>query len=102
MEGKEIQDAADAAQWHWKGKGWLKIAGGSRWEVLGWGVKGDERWVVTWFAASLFTPAGIDIYCSKKEGISEELYGEIEAGLKGLGVKQVADLAATMFPLVIE
>ncbi|TVY37162.1 hypothetical protein LOCC1_G008613, partial [Lachnellula occidentalis] len=49
--GDEVKDAADAAQWHWKGKGWLKIAGGSRWEVLGWGEKGEERWVITWFAA---------------------------------------------------
>ncbi|TVY34920.1 hypothetical protein LSUB1_G008227, partial [Lachnellula subtilissima] len=65
--GDEVKDAADAAQWHWKGKGWLKIAGGSRWEVLGWGGKGEERWVVTWFAASRFTPAGIDVYCDRIE-----------------------------------
>ncbi|TVY19733.1 hypothetical protein LARI1_G003872 [Lachnellula arida] len=100
--GDEIKDAANAAQWHWKGKGWLKIAGGSRWEVLGWGEKGEERWVVTWFAASRFTPAGIDVYCGRMEGISKDLYGELEAGLKGLGIKEVGDLAGTMFPVLIE
>jgi hypothetical protein len=102
VNGEEIKDGGEAAQWHWKGKGWLKIAGGSRWEVLGWGEKEGERWVVTWFAASLFTPAGIDVYCDKNQGISAGLYGEIEGALKGLGVKEVGDLAGTMFPVLID
>jgi hypothetical protein len=100
--GDEVKDAADAAQWHWKGKGWLKIAGGSRWEVLGWGERDGERWVVTWFAASRFSPQGMDVYCDGKEGISEGLYGEIERALKGLGVKEVGDLAGTIFPVLID
>lgn len=70
----------------------LKIAS-SHWEVLGWGEKGDERWVVTWFAPSLFTPAGLDIYSSRKEGMSPELFNEIETALEGLEAKDMAALA---------
>lgn len=77
--------------WAWRGKGLLKIAS-SRWEVLGWGEREDERWVVTWFAPSLFTPAGVDVYSSRKEGVSEGLYGDIEGALQELGAKEVAEL----------
>lgn len=70
----------------------------SHWEVLGWGeattkegVK--ERWAVTWFAPTLFTKEGVDVYCDRKEGISEETYGEIQRALVGLdGAKKVAEL----------
>lgn len=77
--------------WAWRGRGLLKIAS-SKWEVLGWGEREGERWVVTWFAPSLFTPAGVDVYSSRREGVSEGLYGEIESALQGLEVKEVAEL----------
>jgi hypothetical protein len=77
--------------WNWRGKGWLKIAS-SHWEVLGWGERGDEKWVVTWFAPSMFTAAGVDIYSSKKEGIGEELYKDIMLALEGVEAKEIADL----------
>lgn len=76
--------------WNWRGKGWLKIAS-SHWEILGWGEreivegmgKGEmERWVVTWFAPSLFTPQGFDIYSSRKEGLSEGTYREVRNALE--------------------
>jgi acetolactate synthase small subunit len=47
---------------------------------------------VTWFAPSLFTPAGVDIYSSRKEGVSEGLYKEIEAALQVLEANEVAEL----------
>lgn len=77
--------------WAWRGRGLLKVAS-SRWEVLGWGERGGERWVVTWFAPSLFTPAGLDVYSSRKEGISEGLFREVEGALKQLEAKEVAEL----------
>lgn len=101
-KGHELKGKGEAMQWHWKGRGWLKVAGGSRWEVLGWGKEKGERWVVTWFGETMFTPAGIDVYCDRKEGISAGLYEEIRGALKGLGVKEVGDLAGTMFPVVID
>lgn len=73
----------------------MKIAS-SHWEVLGWGAcegeNGVERWVVTWFAPSLFTPAGLDIYSSRKEGLSRDLFERIEGALEGLEAKEMADL----------
>jgi hypothetical protein len=77
--------------WAWRGKGLLKIAS-SRWEVLGWGEREGERWVVTWFAPSLFTPAGVDVYSGNKEGVSEGLFTEIQEALKGLEAREVAEL----------
>jgi hypothetical protein len=61
--------------YNWRGKGWLKIAS-SHWEVLGYG---DEEggWAVTYFAKTLFTPAGIDVYARKKRGFSEGLLQRI-------------------------
>lgn len=91
---KGIDTSDGEGGWNWRGRGWLKVAS-SHWEVLGWGEKGDERWVVTWFAPSLFTPAGLDIYCNKKEGISAELYKEVEAALESLEAKELAELAKT-------
>jgi hypothetical protein len=89
IKGIDTPDGEGA--WNWRGKGWLKIAS-SHWEVLGWGERDGERWVVTWFAPSLFTPAGVDIYSSRKEGLSKGLYGDIMSGLEGLEAKDMAEL----------
>ena len=80
--------------WNWRGRGLLKIAS-SHWEVLGWGEKDGERWVVTWFAPSMFTPAGLDIYSSRKEGMEEGLYKDIMSALQGLEAKDMAELVKT-------
>jgi hypothetical protein len=59
---------------------------------LGWGERGGEKWIVTWFAPSMFTPAGVDIYSSEKEGMSEGLYKDIMKALEGSETKELADL----------
>ncbi|KAI5864029.1 hypothetical protein GGS23DRAFT_479477 [Durotheca rogersii] len=86
--------------WVWRGKGLLAIAS-SHWEVLGWGERplpptggdnGDEgadgaaveRWAVTWFAPTLFTQEGVDIYSDRREGLSKETVEDIIAALKEL------------------
>jgi hypothetical protein len=89
IHGVDTPDGDGA--WAWRGRGLLKIAS-SKWEVLGWGEKDGERWVVTWFAPSVFTPAGVDVYSSRKEGISEGLFKEVERALEDLGAKEVAEL----------
>jgi len=86
--------------WDWRGRGWLKIAS-SHWEVLGWGEKDGEKWVVTWFAPSLFTPAGLDVYCDRREGISEELFKEVQGALEGLEAREMADLCRTDMRAVV-
>jgi hypothetical protein len=86
-----IDTPSGEGAWNWRGRGWLKIAS-SHWELLGWGERGGEKWVVTWFAPSMFTPAGVDIYSSEKEGMSEGLYKDIMKALEGSETKELADL----------
>ena len=88
IRGVDTPDGEGA--WNWRGRGWLKIAS-SHWELLGWGERGGEKWAVTWFAPSMFTPAGVDIYSSHKEGIDEGLYSDILKALEGLETKEIAD-----------
>ncbi|KAK6844968.1 hypothetical protein PG995_015078 [Apiospora arundinis] len=102
VAGVDKPDPTVPASWNWRGKGWLVIAS-SHWEVLGWGerpltsavasasasageqpVATVERWVVTWFAATLFTPEGIDIYSDRPEGLSPETVAGVTAALKSL------------------
>ncbi|EPE29314.1 hypothetical protein GLAREA_00474 [Glarea lozoyensis ATCC 20868] len=98
-------------KWAWKGNGWLKIAGGSKWEVLGWGVYldgngGRVAWVVTWFEATLFTPAGVDFYSDRKDGVALGLYEKIVGSLRGLGREkgcaELGKLAEAIFPVKID
>lgn len=94
VEGIERPDAKVPGAWTWRGKGLLMIAS-SHWEVLGWGERpllggvgdmgeGVERWAVTWFAPTLFTQEGVDIYSDRKEGLSKETVEGIIKALKEL------------------
>ncbi|KAH8842646.1 hypothetical protein MCOR27_000136 [Pyricularia oryzae] len=95
--------------WDWRGKGWLFFVT-SHWEVLGWGerpVAGGEgqmeRWAVTWFAPTLFTKEGIDIYCDRKEGLSKETEDLVMTALRGIGAeKLVAMVDRDMRPVEIQ
>ena len=86
------------ADWDWRGKGWLLCFITSHWEVLGWGERevpggaGRERWVVTWFAPTLFTREGVDIYCDRPEGLSGPTAEALLAALGGLEAGEVAEL----------
>ncbi|KFA60868.1 hypothetical protein S40285_04836 [Stachybotrys chlorohalonatus IBT 40285] len=85
--------------WNWKGKGLLFFVG-SHWEILGWGEAqtpdgARERWAVTYFAPTLFTKEGLDIYCDRKEGLSEQTYSSIMEALKKLDAKHLVDLVMT-------
>jgi hypothetical protein len=105
MQVKSIKgvDTPDGVgSWKWRGKGLLMIAS-SHWEILGWGERDGERWVVTWFAPSGFTPAGVDIYSSRKEGITDGLYQDIRAGLDTLEAQETVKLIKSeMGPITIE
>ena len=84
--------------WDWRGKGWLMIAS-SHWEVLGWADKGQSQdsWVVTYFAKTLFTPAGIDFYSRRKEGLSERTVQDIKAALSRVDSEDVRRLSSEVF-----
>ncbi|KAK0279075.1 hypothetical protein LTR35_008810 [Friedmanniomyces endolithicus] len=91
-------DAKDA--WDWRGKGWLKIAG-SHWEVLGWGeeVATGNKWVVTEFAKTLFTPAGVDVYSQRREGLQQVTLEGIKRALEGTGDENVKRMAVELFEI---
>ena len=74
----------------------------SKWEILCYG---DEEgtgnaFVVTYFAKTLFTPAGVDFY-SRKGQLKEETVQGLKAGLAGLG-GNVAKLAGEVFEVVMD
>ncbi|KAL1877587.1 hypothetical protein VTK73DRAFT_8496 [Phialemonium thermophilum] len=89
--------------WNWRGRGWLFFVT-SKWEVLGWGERplgsgangdgeqGVERWIVTWFAPTLFTKEGVDVYSDRREGGSPELVEEILQALKTHKAKPLAEM----------
>jgi hypothetical protein len=94
--GNTAVSPGDTSAWDWRGKGMLFFVT-SHWEILGWGEQtlpdGQiERWAVTWFSKTLFTSEGIDIYCDRKEGVSEASAELIVAALKNLEAKPVATL----------
>ncbi|KAK2053590.1 hypothetical protein LY76DRAFT_269657 [Colletotrichum caudatum] len=96
----------DTSAWDWRGKGWLFFVS-SHWEVLGWGERelsgGErERWAVTWFAPTVFTKEGVDVYCDRKEGLSEEAYKEVLEALKALEAKDLVHMVEKdMLPVEI-
>lgn len=96
-EGEELASLG----YTWRGKGWLMVAT-SKWEVLGYG---DEEgtgnsWVVTYFAKTLFTPAGVDFY-SRRGQLRPETVEAIKAAVKGLG-GNVAELGGQVFEVAYD
>lgn len=99
VHGVDTPTPGNQGAWDWRGKGWLKIAS-SHWECLGFGhADENNQWVVTYFAKTLFTPAGIDIYSRNKQGLPQGTVDEILKALKGLEVKDITDLADNIFQI---
>nr|POF07097.1 hypothetical protein CFP56_31721 [Quercus suber] len=90
-------------EWDWRGKGWLKVAS-SHWEVLGWGVEdgSDNKWVVTIFAKTMFTPAGLDLYSRDVRGLSEVTIQQIKEGLAKVEDDDVKRMATDLFEVTID
>ncbi|KAI9711001.1 MAG: hypothetical protein M1820_002439 [Bogoriella megaspora] len=106
IHGVDTAAGPKGGAWDWRGTGWLKIAS-SHWEILGWGEgaglkeqgtsEGEAQWAVTYFAKTLFTPAGIDIYSRKPSGLSETMIAEIKKGLEGFKDPNLEKLAGELF-----
>lgn len=87
--------------WHWRGRGWLCIAS-SHWEILGHGVVGDDqanRWMVTYFSKTLFTPAGVDIYSRSGSRLPSETLEGIKGALARIDDLQIQKLVESMFDI---
>jgi len=89
--------------WDWRGKGWLAVAS-SHWEVLGWGDNGVDKdvWVVTYFAKTLFTPAGIDVYSRRRSGLGQETLQEIKAALAEIEGSKFQGVVQDLFEVTID
>ncbi|KAL3460476.1 hypothetical protein BJX64DRAFT_290295 [Aspergillus heterothallicus] len=100
VHGVDTPSVGNQGAWDWRGKGWLMIAS-SHWECLGFGhtSDGSNQWIVTYFAKTLFTPAGIDIYSRNKEGLPQAMVDEILHALEGFGVEELTKLATDVFEI---
>ena len=109
VHGIDTAAGAEAGEWDWRGKGWLKIAS-SHWEVLGWGDESgpsgeatstgnnsESQWAVTYFAKTLFTPAGIDVYSRTDKGLTEETLSAIKTALQDMKDPDIQKLAGELF-----
>ncbi|KAJ6621215.1 hypothetical protein B0H10DRAFT_2019254 [Mycena sp. CBHHK59/15] len=97
VKGVDRLEKGASARWKWRGKGLLMIAT-SRWQLLGLHARSpqdvdssDPEWVVTYFASTLFTPTGLDIYSRHKDGLSDEFIKGLVEDLISLG-GEVANL----------
>jgi hypothetical protein len=94
VKGIDTASTRDSGAWDWRGRGWLMIAS-SHWEVLGYGdLEEGQQWAVTYFAKTLFTPAGVDVYSRTKEGLSEAVIAGIKEALTAVdhpGVKTLTE-----------
>ncbi len=97
---KAVGNGDSRGEWDWRGKGWLKIAG-SHWEVLGWGEEDGtaNKWVVTMFAKTLFTPAGIDVYSQSREGLRPETLDAVKKALADIDDADVKKMSAEIFEI---
>ena len=86
-------------RYNWRGRGWLFWVT-SRWQILGCSADPSPEnagaWAVTYFAKTLFTPEGLDLYCRSAEGLPADVVAEILGKAKGLG-GNVARLAEQFF-----
>lgn len=99
VHGVDTPTRGSPGAWDWRGKGWLVIAT-SHWECLGFGRTDDgNQWVVTYFAKTLFTPAGIDIYSRDKQGLPQATIDSIIQALKELGVQEISALVNSIFEI---
>ncbi|KAF2162853.1 hypothetical protein M409DRAFT_57911 [Zasmidium cellare ATCC 36951] len=100
VKGLDKAASNSRGEWDWRGKGWLKIAG-SHWEVLGWGEEQEtgNKWVVTMFAKTLFTPAGIDVYSRDGKGVQDDTLGQIKSALSSIQDDEIQKMASTLFEI---
>lgn len=73
---------------------------GLREEVVRVEEGGGEEWMVTYFATTIFTPAGIDVYSRRKEGLGEGTLRAIMEGLRGVDGEAFGKLVEGVFEVV--
>ena len=101
VPGGTVSDTEASLGYHWRGKGWLMIAS-SKWEILGYGNEegSTTEWAITYFAKTLFTPAGIDIYSRDPTGLRPETVEGIKNALAK--DEDLKELAGKLFEVQID
>ncbi|KZV80873.1 hypothetical protein EXIGLDRAFT_730156 [Exidia glandulosa HHB12029] len=92
---KGVDHQQGAARFEWRGSGWLKIAT-SKWELIGYG----GQWAVSFFAKTLFTPAGIDILVRTPGELADDVLDGIARDIVAVG-GDVGALAHGLFAVPI-
>ena len=97
IRGTDTQFLERPYAWTWRGTGWLKLAS-SYWEILGYGETEDgQQWMVVHAQKSVFTPAVINVYTRRKEGLSEEVRKSIETALEGFKHEPLTALVKSLY-----
>lgn len=93
----------NTGSWDWRGNGWLKVAGTSHWEILGYGdLEGGNSWALTYFSKTLFTAAGMDIISRNKGGLPAEVVEQIRKSLETLEDEDLKKIAASLVDVKYE
>ena len=77
---------------------------GSHWEVLGWGEESGtgNKWMVTMFAKTLFTPAGIDVYSRHRGGLQAATLEDIKKALAEVNDEDFRKMSAEIFEIKVD
>lgn len=72
--------------------------------MLGWGEEDGtgNKWVVTCFAKTLFTPAGVDFYSQNQGGLCPETVEAIKQKLAAVEDDGIRKMAGDLFEVKID
>ncbi|MCJ1270049.1 hypothetical protein MMC22_009943 [Lobaria immixta] len=97
VHGTDTPSQTDPCAWTWRGKGWLKFVS-SHWEILGHGEVGESgQWMVIHGQKSIATPAVVNVYTRKREGLPKDMRKEVEVALEELGDEHLRALVRSMY-----
>lgn len=75
----------------------------SHWEMLCWGEEQTgNKYMVTMFGKTWFTPAGIDVYSKDRAGLREETLEEIKRALAEVDDENVRKISSEIFKVKID
>lgn len=89
-------EEADGSGWDWRGKG-IIAAAYSTWSIIGWGEEGGNKWMVTYFRKTVFTPAAVQMYSWNEGGLDEVLVEKLKRCLNDNGSAEVRKLGAALY-----
>ncbi|CAH7681067.1 expressed protein, partial [Phakopsora pachyrhizi] len=104
---RPVSSSLGRIQWKWRGQGLLMLLT-SNWELLGYNIRSSSlhetpfqspEWVITYFAKTLFTPAGIDIYGRSGSPFPDDLKRELIDAIRRIPSRSISILADSMFDI---